>query len=56
MEDALLKYADRGFSYLLVLILLWRDKEVITGFKASLDGLKEAILKMVNQNGGNKDV
>ncbi len=47
LEDKLLQYADRGFAYLLVLILLWRDREVITKFKETLDGLKLAILELV---------
>lgn len=46
MEDAILKYADRGFSYLLVIILLWRDKEVITSFRKTLEDLKLAILEL----------
>jgi hypothetical protein len=48
-EDQLFAYADRGFCYVLVVYLLWRDREVITAFRAELGDVKEKLVRLLER-------
>lgn len=56
MEELIAKYADKGFAYALVVYLLWRDRDVIVGFRNELASvrvevtqLKESLLTLLGK-------
>lgn len=62
MEELIVKYADKGFAYALVVYLLWRDRDVIVGFRDELASvrvevtqLKESLLTLLNKLVERKD-
>jgi hypothetical protein len=43
MDQEVLKYVDRGFSYALVVYLLWERRDLLNAVKTTLDELKSVI-------------
>lgn len=43
---SLAQYVDKGFVYALCIYLLWMHKDLLTGFKSSIDKLSSLVDKL----------